>query len=368
MDTSRKPETVKVGGLSCKIWQCSSGEYRWHYHQSGKRRTGSAMCLAKAKARAKAALELLRDGRSELTSSTATDYADFLKWQAQRQKSPDLSKAVIEYLTTVKASGVTDIYLNKCRQDLEKFTASHNGTVADVTTNEIEDWLTSRKVGPRRSNNLLATLVSLFRWCRARKYVADETTAPERVARKKTKSGTVQVFTPADLEKILAVSGDWKPSVAIQAFAGIRTAEVGRLYWRNIMLGKRLIDVPPDAAKVGKRRLVPISDNLATFLQGHHDPDDMVCPYEGHQVFIERIIRQKKAKWVKNGLRHAFGSFRCAILKDVAAVAYEMGNSPAMVMRHYHEAQEVGDALKWFGIECPSPNESNGKVTGEIAA
>jgi hypothetical protein len=76
----------------------------------------------------------------------------------------------------------------------------------------------------------------------------------------------------------------------------------------------------------------------------------MLVPYEGHQVFIERIIRQKKIQWIKNGLRHAFGSYRCAILKDVAAVAYEMGNSPAMVMRHYHEAQELATALEWFGI------------------
>ena len=319
------------------------------------------MCLDKAKARAKSALELLREGRSELVASTADDYADFLKWQKQQQKSPDLSKAVTEYLATVKASGVTDIYLNKCRQDLDKFMESHAGTVADVTTNEIEDWLTSRKVGPRRSNNLLATLVSLFRWCRARKYVSDETTAPERVSRKKTKSGTVQVFTPAELEKILSVSGDWKPAVAIQAFSGVRTAEVGRLYWRHIMLAKRIIEVPADSAKVGKRRLVPISDNLALFLSGKHDPDEMVCPYEGHQVFIERIRRQNKIKWITNGLRHSFGSYRCAMLKDIAAVSYEMGNSPAMVQRHYNEAQELSTALEWFKIE-PKSNQQKRKL------
>ncbi len=262
-----------------------------------------------------------------------------------------MSDVVTAYQDDVESTGVSSIYLRQLKSDIKLFAETFTGKISEVTAGQIAEFIAGRGVGPRRSNNIRAGIVALFRWCRARKYLPDETTAAEHVGKKIAKTGTVKVFTPENLQKILAVCGtEWQPAIAIQAFAGVRTAEVSRLYWRNIMPEKRLVEIPAAVAKVGKRRLIPMSDNLALFLQGKHDPDDMLVPYEGHQVFIERIIRQKKIQWIKNGLRHAFGSYRCAILKDVAAVAYEMGNSPAMVMRHYHEAQELATALEWFGI------------------
>jgi hypothetical protein len=96
----------------------------------------------------------------------------------------------------------------------------------------------------------------------------------------------------------------------------------------------------------------------------------MVAPYEGTEPLIKRLARAG-IKWKKNGLRHAFGSYRCAVLKDVAQVAFEMGNSPAIVLAHYNEAQELATALEWFAILPPEkrrkasspPPKCNQKVT-----
>lgn len=356
-------ETVKVGSLSCKLWKCVSGEWRWNYYAAGKRKQGSARDIEKAKEKARNHLILMRDGRSGLSLLSPKDIADFLRWQKLKKGSLSTGEAVAKYLSELKSTGPSHIYFRKCRTDLESFANAHNGEIAGIIPEQIDEWLAGLNVGPRRANNLRATLVSLFRWARRRGYVADETTAPEKVSRRKIRIERVEVFTPEQLRTLLDICGhEWRAAIAIQAFAGIRTAEVSRLTWGNVMLAKGIIEVPASASKVGKRRLVPILDNLAGFLSSPKRSHIPITPAEGHQIFIERIRRQFKFPWITNGLRHSFGSYRCAILKDIAQVAFEMGNSPAMVNRHYNEAQELSAALDWFSIESKTNQSKSGKA------
>jgi len=53
-----------------------------------------------------------------------------------------------------------------------------------------------------------------------------------------------------------------------------------------------------------------------------------------------------------------YASYRLAKCKSAAQVALEMGNSPAMVFRHYREIVTPADAKKWWNI---AP-ESDGNV------
>ena len=55
-------------------------------------------------------------------------------------------------------------------------------------------------------------------------------------------------------------------------------------------------------------------------------------------------------KWPKNGLRHSYGSYRLAQIKNAAQVSLEMGNSPRMVFQHYREVVTEKQAGQWFGI------------------
>jgi hypothetical protein len=52
--------------------------------------------------------------------------------------------------------------------------------------------------------------------------------------------------------------------------------------------------------------------------------------------------------WIRNGLRHSFGSYRCAMVKSAGQVALEMGNSESVVRRNYLEVQEESAAIDWF--------------------
>jgi hypothetical protein len=59
-------------------------------------------------------------------------------------------------------------------------------------------------------------------------------------------------------------------------------------------------------------------------------------------------------KYKRNALRHSFGSYRMEILKNAGHVALEMGNSAAIVMRHYFDIVEKNAAQAYFDIR-PTP-------------
>ena len=64
------------------------------------------------------------------------------------------------------------------------------------------------------------------------------------------------------------------------------------------------------------------------------------------------------AKWPQNALRHSFGSYHLARFPDAAALALQMGNSPAMIFKHYRELVKPADAAKYWEIK-PSGATTN---------
>ena len=59
---------------------------------------------------------------------------------------------------------------------------------------------------------------------------------------------------------------------------------------------------------------------------------------------------QKPVKWKQNGLRHSAASYWFAGCNDAGRVAGYLGNSAAVIHRHYRELVTPADAVKWFSI------------------
>jgi hypothetical protein len=55
-------------------------------------------------------------------------------------------------------------------------------------------------------------------------------------------------------------------------------------------------------------------------------------------------------KYKRNALRHSFGSYRIEMVKNAGQVALEMGNSAAIVMRHYFDIVEARAAKEYWNI------------------
>ena len=342
-------ETVKVGGMSCRLWQSpGDGRWRWHSRRGGKRVLNAAKDLTKAKAKAREQLALLRDGRSQLGNLYPALLSEFLAWQGQRAESPATAEAARNY---VRHLAERKVQTRTIEGDLAHFTAKHPGPIADVTAAQVKLHLDSLGVGPRRYNNVRATLVSFFVWARKQSYLPDSMTAPQRTHALPVTKKRPAIYTPSEFRALLAaVAPEWRLPLAVCGLAGLRTCEAERLLWREVKLGKKLLEVLPENAKnTGRRRLVPIHPALATWLRkADFAPEDHVCPQGLRIDNLAKRVKRKGVKWVKNGLRHSYGSYRCAVVKSAAQVALEMGNSESIVRSNYLDYVERSAATKWF--------------------
>jgi integrase len=304
--------------------------------------------LTKAKARAKEQLALLRDGRSQLGNLDPALLSEFLAWKGQRADSPPTAEAARNY---VRHLIERKVQTRTIEGDLAHFTAKHPGPIADVTAAQVKLHLDSLGVGPRRYNNVRATLVSWFVWARKQSYLPDSMTAPQRTHALPVPKKRPAIYSPAEFRALLAaVAPEWRLPLAICGLGGLRTCETEKLLWREVKIGKKLIEVLPENAKnTGRRRLVPIHPALATWLRkADFAPEDHVCPQGLRIDNLAKRVKRKGVKWVKNGLRHSYGSYRCAVVKSAAQVALEMGNSESIVRSNYLDYVERSVATKWF--------------------
>ena len=60
-------------------------------------------------------------------------------------------------------------------------------------------------------------------------------------------------------------------------------------------------------------------------------------------------------RWKTNALRHSYASYRFAQTGDAGRVAGELGNSAAVVHRHYRELVKPADEQRWFAVTPEAP-------------
>jgi integrase len=275
--------------------------------------------------------------------------------QVVKKTVPDL---VDEFLELKKSRGASPRYLKDLHWRLKKmFAADCTKEAANVTTADIQDWLDAQKLAPQNYRNFRTTLNTLFEHASARSYTFDNPVeGVEKI--KVPNGGSIAIFTPVEIAKLLsAASPDFLPVIALGAFAGLRTAEIERLEWRDIDFAGGFIHVSADKAKTASRRLVPIQANLAQWLATYAKRTGKVWQSTSNDLQDARAaaVKASGVAWKDNGLRHSFISYRLAEIQDAAKVALEAGNSPNVVFKYYRELVKPSDAVKWFNVKPDAP-------------
>jgi len=279
---------VIVGTSRVRLNLCRDGAWRWHYYSGGKRRSASCRDLEKAKSKARQQLQSIVTARGNFRSLSEADASLFIRWSDSIKAAPAFPDAAEQYLSTRRTAGLSSSHLRTLSQDVENLAAHFPQQIPLITTDMLAGYLDRMKCGPRRKNNLRQVMISVWGWFRARGMIPDTKTAADLLLKAREVRKPVTVFTPSEIRAILAGCGpEWRPAIAIQAFAGIRTEEVARLHWRAVRLDKGYIEVTAESAKTGRRRLVPIHQNLASFL---HPPADENPPPPVKAPTIEELI------------------------------------------------------------------------------
>jgi integrase len=319
---------------------------------------------------------------------------DFVNRHPDNVPSKTVGEAVKEMLETKQREGASADYRKVLRLYLDQFAEAYPMQVRAVGTSHVADFLRDLKVGSadkkterlataRTKNNARATLGAFFKFCKERGWLARSHEGIEFVPKFREKGGDIEILTVWEMTQYLTHAREEMIAfLAIGAFAGLRSAEITRLDWSEVHLADRFIEIKAGKAKTASRRIVPITDNLAAWLNGRAQESGRVMPFDNVPKQIGWLVedvnaelkKQVKAdgkdpdkaqqvKWKHNGLRHSFISYRVAGIQNANQVALEAGNSPAMIFKHYRELVRPAEAAKWFAVKPVKAKKAKAKFT-----
>ena len=286
--------------------------------------------------------------------------------QAALSRKP-IEKIHADLLHTMGDHGLSVRYWEELDRDLGKFCAAFKGRLAgEILSAEILEYLRElkdrhgKKVGWRRRNKIHSLIITLFRFAKTERHLAqDRDTEPELVAKlgKPRDAPPPRIFTPGELRIILAnVEPDWLPWIVLGAFAGLRTAEILRLDWSDVLHQDALIHIREAVAKRtsrkhGDARYVPMPDNLRAWLKPWENETGPICDKPRVDRFTGKLGKLLPGgHWGKNPLRHSWVSYRAAETANLPQVADEAGNSTEISRTAYRNPRMKREAVAWFNI------------------
>jgi len=278
---------------------------------------------------------------------------------------------LVEMLAKRKKTGSSKNTLDDWRSRLGRFTEDFPVPILSLTAKDLDNWLDKLDCSRRTRNNYRGNLVDFYRFARQAGYCPKTWTPLDDVERAKEEPIHIEVFTPADFVRIItrreslelkmAARGrrykSLVPYLAIGAFAGCRHEEMcapGRpvLDWRQVDLVRKRIQVLQEVArKIGRDRIVPMSDNLVAWLTPYARKSGPICELANANNAFQRAAKDAKLKWKRNGLRRSFISYRLALVKDMAQVALEAGTSEERILKNYKATRDEEEGHAWFNIQ-----------------
>lgn len=277
-----------------------------------------------------------------------------------RSESCTVTEAVERLLASKRREGRGVRYLGDLSSRLNAFSEVFGKQlVSDLSARQIETWLTGMPVAAQTRNNHRRIVGTLFEYAGRMGWRQGANPALAVPVAKVTRARPA-ILHAADLKALLdAAAPAILPALAIGALAGLRRAEIERLDWREVKLGRKFIDVGGETAKTGRRRLVPVCESLAAWLTPYAQESGPVAPTIWHynQLFMAaRKAAKLKRGWSGNELRHGYASARLAVTRNAALVAEEMGNSVAIVRSHYAEVLTPEEGTEYFAMSPKAPD------------
>jgi len=272
--------------------------------------------------------------------------------------SRSLEQVVSEFLESRRASGVTKTYVQRSKEYLTRFTGQVSGNIGDVTVAMINRFLQGQEtLGPVSKNGYRRCLVTMFGFAKRQGYLhPDKQTAAELSESFKEPETDIEIFNVDEMEKLLLTAhARLLPVVAIGAFAGIRSAEIGRLNWEDIKWDRGHIELAGRKTKTRARRLAPLTDNLKAWLAPWRHETGRIVRMKGVSGALTDLGTKAgiEGGWRKNALRHSYISYRVAGTGDVARTSLEAGNSPEVIFKNYREVVGEDDSKAWFSMVPP---------------
>lgn len=322
------------------------------------------------------------------TGKTLLDAARFLREHITRTEGGvPIKDASSAFLASRESSSDGHQANLKPRQEyIYKF--FEGKTTASITTDDCQRLLDGLNCSPQTKKHYRVQLSVFFRFCRNRKWCSEnpaEATSEIRVISKEA-----EILSPSDAASLLANCHDEiLPGVVLGMFCGLRQAEIEKIKWDAVDLAQGIVTIGAGIAKTNSRRVVTIPENAGAWLASCGKRKGMVWPGETRARdlwTLARIVsgfgpftitskavkdaqegREDLRIWPANALRHSAISYRLATDRDLAKIAYESGNSPAVIQRHYNGLASPDSAKLFYAIRPSEPGNISRFIQKEAA-
>lgn len=272
---------------------------------------------------------------------------------SETPQSLSLREAVDELLRVKTESRLRAAYVRSLRQYLTLFMRGReNMPVSVIQPEDIEGWFASREEAPATRASNVGRLSALFAYCVRRRYVRENPCRfLERVRVDPTPPTILSLNEVVAL--LQAVPLRLLAWAVLALFAGVRPAELDRLSWDSVGSDFRTVTVDATASKVRRRRITHLHGKASVWLayaKGRGAP--LPVPYSTRRREL-RVLRDRLGypAWPQDILRHTCASYWLADVRDAAKVAFELGNSPTILLRHYRELVTREDANRFWSLD-----------------
>ena len=296
---------------------------------------------------------------------------DYLTILEERSRSVPLATAVEAWLAS--KSSLRKKTLSGYRYTVKRLEGLADCLMSDITPEQVEEAIDSGTPSMfeahRRNARALFQFAAKKGWCEPGVIQKVEPRAP-------TQQGEITTLSPKEVRAILqAAEGyypDSIPAFAIAFFAGVRSAELGRLRWREVKDDG--IEVPWETAKKKRRRFVPMNPTLKAWLKGWDPGDDELLEEPSNWREKSRAVRRLAGfkisarllndldpapelptatqSWPQNAIRHTHASAAIAGGTTVDELEFAFGHTQrAGVLReHYVGVYSKKDAIAFWSM------------------
>ena len=221
--------------------------------------------------------------------------------------------------------------------------------VTEIDEVKIQKFLRNLPHRAQGKANIRTKLSQFLNYCRREgKWITSNATDNIKV---RVKTGDVIILGVEDVKKLLVAAQNCDcpatvlPYLVVQLFGGLRPFEAARLDWERVHFDTKQIEVLGETSKTRETRFVQMESRLIEWLLPFRKARGSIIGPE----FVDALRAVKQAAgftfgedesnpWVKDILRHCYGSYWLAVHKDRAHLAELMGTSLDMIKSHYKRA------------------------------
>lgn len=280
-------------------------------------------------------------------------WIDHGRHQTGPEDAPRLDDAIAQWAAWLPESGLRPRSQDTLRHRVNMFSRLvGNPKLGEITPDFLDGYFGRLKGSPAGKDASKRALSSFFNWCleRPRRWMTINPARGVRVLPKNRVDHQPAILTVQEAERVMraaeSVEGSrMVPWFALGLFGGLRPTEAARMTWEQVNLIDGQIRLEASQVKTGSSRIVEINDTLRTWLEAYRS-----APIGYWQTTFRNIVLASGVKWTPDVLRHTAATALLRIVGKYADVARELGNSEAILRKHYEGRMSSTDAQKIFAL------------------